>query len=69
MPMELRAHIQSVLPMGCFAALFVGPHHEGGKGGHIGWEDGALAWGIVWPLRALGGQGPPAFKKGACNLP
>ena len=61
MAMDLQVHLQSVLPMGCFAALFVGNLMREDRGGHIGWEDGALAWGILWPLRALGGQGPPAF--------
>ena len=33
------------------------------KDGLLGLEVGALAWGFIWPLRALGGQRPRPFKK------
>ena len=40
-----------------------GQFHEDAQGGLSGWEVGALAWGSMRPLRALGGQGPRPFKK------
>ena len=40
-----------------------GQFHGDAQGGLPGWEDGALAWGSIRPLRALEGQGPRPFKK------
>ena len=67
MPMEMRTHIQSLLPTESYAALFMGPQHEGIQG-WAAWVGGwGACLGLYLAFKGLWGAGTPAFKKGACT--